>query len=71
VISVSLVVFLSRVIDPQSRRASVELINTGCGQERSIHPTYQAMIEVGRAQRTVFVARYLRDATCNARSMRD
>ena len=24
------------------------------------HPTYQAMLEVGRAQRTVFVARYLR-----------
>ena len=26
-----------------------------------LHPTYQAMIEVGRAQKTVFVARYLRD----------
>ena len=25
------------------------------------HPTYQAMLEVGRAQRTIFVARYLRD----------
>jgi TnpA family transposase len=25
------------------------------------HPTYQAMLEVGRAQKTVFVARYLRD----------
>ena len=25
------------------------------------HPTYQAMLEVGRAQRTLFVARYLRD----------
>lgn len=24
------------------------------------HPTYQAMLEVGRAQRTLFVARYLR-----------
>jgi TnpA family transposase len=24
------------------------------------HPTYQAMLEVGRAQRTIFVARYLR-----------
>jgi len=24
------------------------------------HPTYQAMLEIGRAQRTVFVARYLR-----------
>jgi hypothetical protein len=25
------------------------------------HPDYQAMLEIGRAQRTVFVARYLRD----------
>jgi TnpA family transposase len=25
------------------------------------HPTYQAMLEVGRAQKTIFVARYLRD----------
>ncbi len=24
------------------------------------HPTYQAMLEVGRAQRTIFIARYLR-----------
>jgi len=24
------------------------------------HPTYQAMLEIGRAQRTIFVARYLR-----------
>jgi hypothetical protein len=26
-----------------------------------MHPTYQAMQEVGRAQRSIFVARYLRD----------
>ena len=26
-----------------------------------MHPTYQAMQEIGRAQRTLFVARYLRD----------
>lgn len=26
-----------------------------------MHPTYQAMLEVGRAQRTIFIARYLRD----------
>jgi TnpA family transposase len=25
------------------------------------HPAYQAMLEIGRAQRTVFLARYLRD----------
>ncbi len=25
------------------------------------HPTYQAMLEVGRAQRTIFVARYVRN----------
>lgn len=25
------------------------------------HPAYQAMLEIGRAQRTLFVARYLRD----------
>lgn len=27
----------------------------------SSHPVYQAMLEVGRAQKTIFVARYLRD----------
>ena len=25
------------------------------------HPAYAAMLEVGRAQRTIFIARYLRD----------
>ena len=25
------------------------------------HPTYQAMLELGRAQKTIFVARYLRE----------
>jgi TnpA family transposase len=25
------------------------------------HPVYQAMLEVGRAQKTIFIARYLRD----------
>ena len=34
------------------------------------HPTYQAMLEVGRAQKTIFVARYLRDRTCSGRSAR-
>nr|WP_260408621.1 transposase [Planomonospora venezuelensis] len=28
--------------------------------ESAAHPTYQAMLEVGRAQKTIFVARYLR-----------
>ena len=27
----------------------------------TIHPTYQPMIEASRAQRTIFVARYLRN----------
>ncbi|MDT3441581.1 Tn3 family transposase [Pseudofrankia sp. BMG5.37] len=27
----------------------------------ALHPAYQAMLEIGRAQRTVFLARYLRD----------
>ncbi|MER5323150.1 Tn3 family transposase [Streptosporangium roseum] len=28
--------------------------------ESASHPTHQAMLEVGRAQKTIFVARYLR-----------
>ena len=27
----------------------------------AVHPAYQAMAEVGRAQRTIFLARYLRN----------
>jgi TnpA family transposase len=34
------------------------------------HPTYQAMLEVGRAQRTIFVARYRAAVSCNVRSPR-
>jgi hypothetical protein len=41
--------------------ASTEAILRRFQRTNSIHPTYQAMIEVGRAQRTIFVARYLRD----------
>nr|WP_242606617.1 Tn3 family transposase [Protofrankia symbiont of Coriaria ruscifolia] len=41
--------------------ASVEAILRRFTRTNAIHPTYQAMIEVGRAQRTLFVARYLRD----------
>ncbi|MFY1621568.1 Tn3 family transposase [Micromonospora sp. WMMD735] len=41
--------------------ASTEAILRRFTRANAQHPTYQAMIEVGRAQRTVFVARYLRD----------
>ncbi|ABD11734.1 transposase, TnpA family [Frankia casuarinae] len=41
--------------------ASAEAILRRFTRTNAIHPTYQAMIEVGRAQRTLFVARYLRD----------
>lgn len=40
--------------------ASTEAILRRFTRANAIHPTYQAMIEVGRAQRTIFVARYLR-----------
>jgi TnpA family transposase len=40
--------------------ASTEAILRRFTRVNAIHPTYQAMIEVGRAQRTIFVARYLR-----------
>lgn len=45
----------------RSGTASTEAILRRFTRAHSMHPTYQAMIEVGRAQRTVFVARYLRD----------
>jgi len=41
--------------------ASTEAILRRFTRANAIHPTYQAMIEVGRAQRTIFAARYLRD----------
>jgi TnpA family transposase len=41
--------------------ASTEAILRRFTRANAIHPAYQAMIEVGRAQRTIFVARYLRD----------
>ena len=31
------------------------------GSSEATHPAYAAMLETGRAQRTLFVARYLRD----------
>jgi TnpA family transposase len=41
--------------------ASTEAILRRFTKANAIHPTYQAMIETGRAQKTLFVARYLRD----------
>ena len=41
--------------------ASTEAILRRFMRSNAQHPTYQAMIETGRAQKTVFVARYLRD----------
>lgn len=45
----------------RSGTASTEAILRRFTKANSIHPTYQAMIETGRAQKTLFVARYLRD----------
>jgi TnpA family transposase len=41
--------------------ASTEAILRRFTKANAIHPAYQAMAEVGRAQRTIFLARYLRD----------
>jgi TnpA family transposase len=40
--------------------ASSEAILRRFTRTNAIHPTYQSMIEVGRVQRTIFVAGYLR-----------
>jgi TnpA family transposase len=40
--------------------ASAEAILRRFMKVNAAHPTYQAMIELGRAQKTVFLARYLR-----------
>jgi len=45
----------------QAGTASTEAILRRFTKANAIHPTYQAMIEVGRAQRPIFVARYLRE----------
>jgi TnpA family transposase len=41
--------------------ASTEAILRRVTKANAVHPAYQAMAEVGRAQRTIFLARYLRD----------
>ncbi|WP_327634727.1 Tn3 family transposase [Kribbella sp. NBC_00482] len=45
----------------RSGTASTDAILRRFTKANAIHPTYQAMIELGRAQKTSFVARYLRD----------
>ena len=41
--------------------ASTQAILRRFTKANAIHPAYQAMAETGRAQRTIFIARYLRD----------
>ena len=41
--------------------ATTEAILRRFTKANAVHPAYQAMAEVGRAQRTIFLARYLRD----------
>ncbi|WP_206050665.1 Tn3 family transposase [Nocardioides speluncae] len=45
----------------RSGTGSTEAILRRFTKANAIHPTYQAMIETGRAQKTLFVARYLRE----------
>ena len=45
----------------RTRSAQTAAILRRFQQANAMHPTYQAMLETGRAQRTLFVARYLRD----------
>jgi TnpA family transposase len=41
--------------------ASIEAILRRFTKANAVHPAYQAMAEVGRAQRTIFLDRFLRD----------
>jgi TnpA family transposase len=41
--------------------ASTEAILRRFAKTNGMHPVYQAMLEVGRAQKTIFLTRYLRD----------
>ena len=45
----------------RTRSAQTAAILRRFQQSNLMHPTYQAMLDVGRAQRSIFVARYLRD----------
>jgi TnpA family transposase len=45
----------------RTRSAQTAAILRRFQQTNLMHPTYQAMLEVGRAQRSVFAARYQRD----------
>ena len=45
----------------RTRTAQTEAILRRFMQANAIHPTYQAMIELGRAQKTIFICRYLRE----------
>ena len=45
----------------RTRSASTEAILRRFMRTASMHSTYEAMLEVGRAQRTIFVCRFLRD----------
>lgn len=45
----------------RSGTACAEAILRRFTKANAIHPAYQGMIEIGRAQRTIFAARYLSD----------
>jgi TnpA family transposase len=48
--------------------ASTEAILRLFMKANATHPTYQAMIELGRAQKAIFLARYLRSHPAFPRS---
>ncbi len=54
----------------RSGTASTEAILRRFTKANAIHPTYQAMIELGRAQKTLFVSVTCGTGTCSARSTR-